>query len=339
MASPITTGGFQVGVMPSINYLPPSQMVGRLADILPSASQGASLITQLQGISDAAAARPIKRQLDQIALQEAQNKLAGNADENKLRGLKIAAAAQPLERIVSTDVARIPRILSPNDAPALDENGNPTFAEGDTNYDLVPVQKVEVTDPVSGEKSIIERRLSPIMTSEQLGERQDKLEISRLREESLGAQRKSQAALAQARAESPDWARAGTGTKDGKMTVIFYNKKTREVEEYPTDLVPVQSKLDAMGQVLEEIRNGSKTNTGAATNIAAPAAAPVVAAKDTVALDEETQSLIDQLKQAAAPAAAPTSFKNMAEAEAAAASGLIKKGQKITVGGQSGTWQ
>lgn len=339
MASPITTGGFGVSAQPGINYLPISQITADLGGILPAVSRGASLVSQLQGIRDEAVARPIKRQMDQIKLQEAQDALLSGADEHKLRGLRIAAAEQPLERIVSTDIARIPRILSPNDAPALDANGNPTFEEGDTNYDLVPVQKVEVTDPTTGEKTVIERRLTPIMTSEQLGERQDKLEISRLREESLGTQRRQSAQLAAERLNSPDWKRVGYGTDaSGKQVFVIVNSKTGEKQEVPTDLMPVQSGLGALGAVLQGITGGAPT--AAPRNIAAPAAAPVVAAADTVAIDEETQAMIDELQRAAAPAsAAPSAFKNMAEAEAAAASGLIKKGQKITVGGQSGTWQ
>lgn len=349
MASPISSGGFQVQAQPGINYLPPSQLSANLTGILPAISQGMGLVSQLQGIRDDAFSRPIKQQLQQIALQEAQAKLADNAANNRLKGLQIAHAAQPLERILGTDIKRVARNVY--DTPALDEAGNPTWQEGDTNYDMVPVQRVEVTDPTSGEKTIIERNLTPIATSEQLGERQDKLEIARLREGSLSEQRKAVAELAAARLSSPDWARVGYGTNPaGKEVFVIMNKKTGQKQEIPTDLMPVQSGIGALTGVLQGLTGAAQSPTiQAPANIATPPAlaAPVVAAEDTVAVDAdtavvdaETQALIDRLSAAAtAPVAAPTSFKTPAEAEAAAAAGLIKKGQKITVGGRSATWQ
>jgi hypothetical protein len=283
--------------------------------------------------------------LDQIKLQDAQNALAANADENKLRGLKIASASQPLERILSTDITRVQTPHDKYDSVTVDDNGQPIFAEGDTNYDLVPVQKVEITDPVTGAKSVIERRLAPIMSAEQLGERQDKLEIAKLREESLSEQRKTTAALAAERLASPNWKRVGYGTNAAGKEVFVMVSKDGQKMEVPTELMPVQSGLGALGAVLQGITGGAPA---APKNIAVPVAqaAPAIIAADTVAtdadtvaVDEETQALIDSLAKGAAPAAAPTAFKSMAEAQAAASSGLIKKGQKITVGGQSGTWQ
>lgn len=350
MASPISTGGFNVSALPGINYLPASQMTANLSGIMPAFSQGLSVASQLQQIQDEAQGRPIRQQLQQIALQDAQANLAGRTANDKLKMLQIAHAGQPMERILSTEISRIQKPHDINDSVTVDDNGRPIFAEGDTNYDLVPIQKVEVTDPSTGEKAVIERRLTPITTSEQLEDRQDKLEISKLREESLSGQRKAQAELAAARLSSPDWTRVGYGTNPaGKEVFIIMNKKTGQKQEIPTDLMPVQSGLGAIGAVLQGLTGGSATPAAAPVNIAAPAPAfslngqagqlqNAAAVNADAAVDEETQALIDRLSSSA-PAAAPTAFKTPADAEAAAAAGLIKKGQKITVGGRSATWQ
>lgn len=58
-------------------------------------------------------------------------------------------------------------------------------------------------------------------------------------------------------------------------------------------------------------------------------------------LTPETRALLQLGDQEpkAAPAVGPATFASEAEAEAAAAAGKIKSGDKITVGGQTGTWQ
>lgn len=327
----INTSGFNVGVMPNVNFLPAANFASGVENTIPNISRGVAFANQLQGISDAAVERPIKRQMDQIKLQQAQDALLSGADENKLRGLRIAAASQPLERILSTEVSRVPRLNSLYDSPALDENGNPTFTEGETNYDLVPVQKVEITDPNTGAKTITERRLAPIATSEQLGERQDKLEIARLREDSLGEQRRTTAALAAERLASPNWKRVGYGTNAAGKEVFVMVSKDGQKMEVPTELMPVQSGLGALGTVLQGITGNAPSQ--APRNIAAPSAvqaAPIVAPEDTPAIDAETQGLIDQLKAAqTAPAASP--YKNADDVRAAVKSGTITRDQAVKI--------
>src|SRR5689334_3029565 len=99
----INTHGFTVQAQPGMNYLPASSLVGNLSGIVPAASQGAGLVSQLAQISDEAQLAPLRRQLQQIQLQEAQNRLADAPLDRQLRIAQIAHATQPLERVLGTD--------------------------------------------------------------------------------------------------------------------------------------------------------------------------------------------------------------------------------------------
>jgi hypothetical protein len=332
--TPITTSGFQVQAQPGMNYLPASQLVGNLSGILPAASQGASLVSQLAQIQDQAQAEPLRRQLQQIQLQEAQNRLAQAPIAQQIQLAQLAHANQPLERVLGTDIQRLPRINSPEDSPALDANGNPTFAEGDTNYDLTPIQRVEVTDPRTGLVNIEQRKLTPLATAETLGDRSDKIEIERLKQESLAGQRDTQRQLAIDRLNSPDWKRFGYGVDAaGKQVYLLVNSKTGQRQEVPTDLIPVPTGMDALTGVMSKIAGVGP----GATNIAAPITVPglggasapaIVAPEDTPAIDPEAQSLITDLTSAfqVAPAASPA-YKTADQVKAAFKSGALPRAQ------------
>lgn len=331
----INTGGFQVQAQPGINYLPANQLVGNLSGILPAASQGAGFISQLAQIQAQAQDEPIRRQLQQIQLQEAQNRLAQAPIAQQIQLAQLAHANQPLERVLGTDIQRLPRINSPEDSPALDANGNPTFAEGDTNYDLTPVQRVEVRNPATGLVSIEERKLTPIATAETLGDRADKIEIERLKQESLAGQRENNRALAIDRLNSPDWKRFGYGVDaSGKQVYLLINSKTGQRQEVPTDLIPVPTGTDALTASISRLIGGSGTGGG---NIAAPLSVPglggtaapaIVAPQDTPALDPEAQSLISDLTGAfQIPAAATPAYRSADQVKAAFKAGTLPRAQ------------
>lgn len=92
MASPINTGGFAVQERPRVDYFDPRMMVGQ--NVLPAVQQGLGLTTQFQQIADDAAARPIKRKLQQIQLEEAQARLAQLPIEHQLQALHLGEAQQ-----------------------------------------------------------------------------------------------------------------------------------------------------------------------------------------------------------------------------------------------------
>jgi hypothetical protein len=347
----INTSGFTVQAQPGLNYLPASQLVGNLGGIIPAASQGAAFVSQLAQIQDQAQEAPIRRQLQQIQMQEAQSRLASAPIDRQIRLAQLAHYNQPLERVLGTDIRRLPRINSPEDSPALDEQGNPTFAEGDTNYDLTPIQRVEVTNPATGLTNIEERKLAPIATAETLGDHADNQEVKRLTAESLAAKRDSDREIAEARLNDPKWRRIGFGVNPntGKQGYLIMNERTRQIQEVPSDLIPVPTGQDAMLAKMDSLLGGGKPTSPSAggapmfnvPNVtgATPAA---VAPEDTPALDPEAQSLISDLSSAfqIAPAAAsPRSFSSIADVQAAAKAGQLKKGDKITVGGKAATWQ
>lgn len=324
---PARTSGFAVQAQPGMNYLPAASLVPNLSGIIPAASQGAGFISQLAQISDEAQAAPLRRQLEQIHIQQAQDKL--NEPE------------QPLERILGTDIRRIPRISSPEDTPAMDANGNYTFAEGDTNYDLTPVQRVQVTDKHTGLSSIQERALTPISTSETLGERQDRLDLARVREESLGTSRQATRELAIERLNNSEWKRFGYGVdNNGKQVYLLINAKTGQRQEVPTDLIPVPTGMDALTGAISKLSGGGSGGSAPqmpTINFAergaqgpGPAAATAVAPEDTPASidDPEVKAFVDQIapsfkvQSPQAPA-----FKSANDVKAAFKSGALPRDQ------------
>jgi len=331
MASPITTSGFHVQAQPGMSYLPASAFVSNAGGIIPAISQGAGLVSQLAQISDEAQLAPLRRQLQQIQLQEAQNRLADAPLNRQLQLAQIAHATQPLERVLGTELKRIPRINSPEDTPAMDENGNPTFAEGDTNYDLTPVQRIEVRDPITGSVTVQQRTLAPIATAEQLGDRADKLEIQRLQAESLAANRDANRQLAIERLNSPKWKRLGYGVDPvtGKQAYLIVNETTGERQSVPTDLVPVPTGQDALLAGLQKLTGGGPSNIAApVVNIPAVAAA-AVAPEDTPAMDAETKQAIDDLSGRFVVPAAPATpaFKSADQVRAAFKAGSLPRAE------------
>lgn len=347
----IRTSGFQVTERPGIQYLNPGLLTPQLTNILPAASQGAGFVSQLAQISDEAKLAPLRQQLQEIAVQRQQAEIENLPLQRQLQQIQLARQSQPMERVLGTELKRIPRINSPEDTPAQDANGNYTFEEGDTNYDLAPIQRIEVTDPRTMASSIEERQLTPIATAETLSDRADNQEIKRIREESLAESRAINRQLAIDRLNNPEWTRVGFGLNPatGTQSYVIVNKKTGERQVIPSDLVPIPTGQDAMMSKMDAILGGgakaAPNARGPMFNLpglgGAPAAA-VVAPSDTPAVieDSETQSLIDDLtKEFSNAVVLPLVFNTVAEAEAAAAAGQIGAGSKIIVGGKTATWQ
>ena len=339
----IQTGGFSPSVMPQVQYADPRLLTPNYGGIIPAMSQGVSFAEQIAQVARNAKEQPIRDQLLQIQLEEAKNRLGQAPLEAQLRALQIGRQSQPIENVTDITIERVPRIGSPYDTPALDANGKPTFdPDSPPDYDIVPVRTVVVTDPLTGQKTTRQERGAPISTAEQLISTDQKAELAAAREASLAAQRGTMAQLARERLSNPDWKRVGWGTDaNGKAVFVLVNSKTGEKSELPTELAPVQTAASGIEAALNKLTGG----TPAPKNIAAPAAVAVAAPEDTPAIDAETETLISDLtKTFTIPGVASTQatvpeFANLAEANAAVASGKLKKGQKITVGGKTGTWQ
>lgn len=122
----ITTQGHRISVLPQIQYLPPSALTPNLSGIIPAASQGVGLATQIQQIAAAAQERPIRQALQQIALQEAEARLAREPAARQLQQVQIAEAQQnaavPQAVIENVDVIGGGKELVPVDPTASFEN-------------------------------------------------------------------------------------------------------------------------------------------------------------------------------------------------------------------------
>ncbi len=136
----IRTSGFQVQAQPGISYLPASQLTPRLTDILPAASQGAGFVSQLSQIAEEAKLAPLRRQLQEIALQRQQAELENLPMQRQLQEIQLGEAQKR---------AAIPEII-PGDVTiedttktypaALDEAGERTGPDDTVMGDLVKIQ-------------------------------------------------------------------------------------------------------------------------------------------------------------------------------------------------------
>lgn len=283
------------------------------------------MVSQLAQISDQAQLAPIRQQLQQIQLQEAQNQLASAPLARQLQLAQLAHASQPIEQVLGTELKRIPRINSPDETPAQDANGNYTFAEGDNNYDLVPIQRIAVTDPLTGQVTVQQKTLTPIATAEQLSDRADKLEIQKLREQSLADSRNTDRRLAEARLNSPEWTRLGYGIdpSTGKQAYLIVNKKTGERQAVPSDLVPVPTGQDALLAGMQALVNGGSAARPASAAITVPG----LSGAATPAIDQEAQGLINDLSGGfKAPAASPAqTYQSPDEVRTAFRSGALSR--------------
>jgi hypothetical protein len=139
MASPITTSGFGVNVMPGINYLDPRMMAPAYGSIIPAAAQGMGAAGDFFNMQENAQARPLRQQLAQIQLQEAQNRLAMAPLEQQLAALRLGEAQQR---------AAVPQFITENvdivgggrELRAADPNA--TFENFQITEEFTPRQRV-----------------------------------------------------------------------------------------------------------------------------------------------------------------------------------------------------
>lgn len=138
----IATHGFTVQAQPGINYLPAGQLVGNLSGIVPAASQGAGLVSQLAQIQNEAQLAPLRQALQQIQLQDAQNKLSDYPTEQALRLAQLSEAQKrasvPLKDLGGITLQGGDQTEYPS---ALDENGDRTGPSDFVTNPLVRIQE------------------------------------------------------------------------------------------------------------------------------------------------------------------------------------------------------
>ncbi len=327
------TDGFRVSAQPGINYLDPRLLTAQPTAILPAIAQGAGTVAQLSNIYENAQAAPIRRELQQIQLQDARNRLGQIPLENQLRELQVAKASMPIENIVGsgvTEVNRYPTLQSIGDDGQI-------ITEQPAGADVFATETVDVYDPVTRTTKQVTRNRAPLSTIEQqqsarnraeavdagLDIKSREAEVRALREQSMADTRQLRAQIAREQANNPEWRIAGRGADAaGNIVYTQVNPKTGEQRTIATDLLPIQT-VNAFDAMLAGMVGGRG------------AGGPVPVAPKPAAVDADIQDLISTVSGGGRGNA----FNNIAEAEAAAAAGRLKPGTKITIGGQSGTWQ
>lgn len=172
----VNTGGFQIGVTPNVQFADPRLLAPRYQDILPAAQQGFGFANQIQ-------AAPIQRQLQQIALQQEQAKLAQLPVEQQLMQIRLANASQPVDSVQGVSVVDVPRAGDTGLQPMLDENGDPVLdANGQQRFEIpagytpktdqMIQSRVKAFNPVTGQIAYENRNTKVEKTAEQIANEQ-----------------------------------------------------------------------------------------------------------------------------------------------------------------------
>jgi hypothetical protein len=169
MASPITTSGFAIQERLNPQYLDPRQLAPRYDAIIPALGQGLGVAGQFAQLYDEAQMRPIRQRLQQLQIQEAEGRAALRPLEQQRRRIELS---QPIERVVGGGISSVPR-FSP--IQSVGDDGQ-VITETPAGEDIFSVEEVEVTDPVTGRKSVAQRRTRPLLTMEQADNQQSLIE-------------------------------------------------------------------------------------------------------------------------------------------------------------------
>lgn len=139
-------GGYALSVLPQIGQVDP-RLFNTGGQLLGGLNQGLGAYQSLQNISDQAQAEPIKRQLQQISLDEARARIAQAPLEQRLKLAQISEAEQnaALPRILPGDVTLEDQTVTyPS---AFDENGERTGPADVVTGDLVKLQQEQLIGP------------------------------------------------------------------------------------------------------------------------------------------------------------------------------------------------
>lgn len=302
-----TGGGYNLSVLPQIQQVDPrlfttgGQFIGGL-------NSGFGAYGALQNIGDEAAARPIKRQLANIQLADAQNRLELAPLEQQLRLAQISEAQQnaafPRELVDAVEVTG----GSPSGAGAfVGDTGEfyepktfspevkTTSGKRYVGGDITPFTKTEtLATPEAVELRDTKERLLLASESRRLAE-----------QESLAKYRQEKNNIARQVANNPDWARGQSGAdSNGNLVTVYFNKKNGQQITVPTDLVPIQHESES-AQILGALLGG-KTPAAPVTALAPDITAAIDAAVGTPVVTESvTVDLTKPISAAQAAKLAP----------------------------------
>ncbi len=338
--------------MPDVRFADPRLMVPQYSNIIPSISQGVGLYSQLSQI-------PIQRQLQQLQLQEAQNRMDAYPIEQQLASLRLGEAQQqaavPQFVPQSVDIIGGSRELRPVDPGA-------SFEDFQITEQFTPRQRVtRGLEVLSGGESRPVERMDTLATAAQVEAEAEKQAMAMESARALTAQRsRGKEFESTALADLYNNAVADGDTEAASI----YKARLDRLSQSPGLLAPgtnYQRRIETMAAdanlTLDAANNLIKTPEGVealgvlamrnkviardpmdapfAPNLTPEQRALVAAASRPV----RDASPVDDLFVDSEPRAASPAFANEAEANAAAASGKIKRGQKVIVGGVPGTWQ
>lgn len=333
--------GFQLGVMPQLGQIDP-RLFNTSGQLIGGFQSGLGAYGALQNISDEAVARPVRNRLRDIQLANAESALALAPLEDQRRRITLA---QPIERVIAGGLEEVPRyelqpMFDEEGVAVLDRNGQQRM-ERPAGADVFATETIEVIDPATGRKQTVTRRTKPTQTLEQAAlaadqaDYRDQIAAIRLQQaatQSEAATAKAEndrikadaiAARAEAALNDPKWRTVSSGVDATGNLVINQVNSDGELRAVSTGQKP-------------RANNSFFGSFNLGGGLPATGAAPAN-------IDPAISALVNQIggNRPASVPIAPTparTFNTVQEAEAAAAAGILRPGDKITVGGRAATW-
>lgn len=312
----VQTQGFNVGVLPSVNFADPRLLTANLSGILPAAEQGLGMYNKLRAIGDEARARPLREQLQALQLQEQQNRLAMAPLEQQLRLAQISEAQQnaavPREVVqesVITGGIPLPREITNEGANFEDlKFSSPGYSPQVKTVRGLGIAGGGITTPFT--------KTETLKTGAQVEADMRKLEADISSKEALNTYRGDlgeaalqRAANAQKKIQQGKKLSQGVNPTTGTLIVTVQNPDGT-IEQIDTLTIPPPSLLEKL------IADAGGLGLVPPKNVAVPPPA-----------------------KAARPAGQAPAFNTADEAASAAAAGIISPGDQIIVGGVPGKWQ
>lgn len=333
MPSPITTSGFQVQERLNPQYADPRLLTPQYERIIPSLSQGLGVASQFAQIADEAQSRPIRRQMQQLQLEEAQARLAMLPIQQQIQALQLGEAQQ--QAAIPEQIVEGVEIVG----------GTPGPAEFDDIY--TPRERVTRGQSIAagGVMSPYERR-ETLLTGEQVGAEAEKARLASLTATALANQRNrgkefEVSALTQliedAKAEGDDEKVQIYEARLNKLNTVRPVLSSQDI--YDRNIAKAASDagitFDAAKRLADTPAGAAVLARAAASNKQAVASSPV-----PISLSASDRALIAQAtEELPAPTGVARTFATIQDAEAAAAAGILKDGTKIIVGGKPATWR
>ena len=282
MASPITTSGFGVNVMPSTQLADPRLLTPQYSQILPAIGQGVGLGSNLLQIYQEAQDRPLRQALAQLNLEQQQ--------------LQNARLAQPIETVTGISLQERPRY---DEVTTMTDAGT-EFKWRPPGADLLQIEEVRTVDPRTGQVTTSQRAARPLMTLEQRQAAEDKTAYN----ESIAAIRAQEAETRRIAAEAKaqnDALRAQVAAEREARLGNDPTLRSRVIVRNGTNFIQY-FRPDNPAVVVEEVEKGPVTQSGIGALLTAlsgqaniAAQVPVQQPQTNVVVDPAVSNLINRV--------------------------------------------